>query len=89
MRRHTHGNAITSRNEAWNQATPGGGQELGMFPDQPICRVSESMLRHSHRPRADPRSWPRLDAEEHRPGGRQRRPPTAEGMATQKVSEQS
>ena len=51
MRRHTHGNTITSRNKAWNQATPGGGPELGMFPDQPICWVSEGMLRHSHRPR--------------------------------------
>ena len=50
MRRHTHGNTITSRNKAWNQATPGGGQELGMRPAQPICWVSEGMLRHSHRP---------------------------------------
>ena len=51
MLRQTHGNAVTSRNEAGNRSTPGGGPESGMFPGQPIYWVSEGMLRHSHRPR--------------------------------------
>ena len=51
MQRQTHGNAVTSRNEAGNRSTPGGGPESGMFPGQPINWVSEGMLRHSHRPR--------------------------------------
>ena len=51
MLRQTHGNAVTSRNEAGNRSTPGGGPESGMFPGQPIYWVSDGMLRHSHRPR--------------------------------------